>query len=201
MKKYLKISAVLAVITLVCAVVLASINLLTADLIAKHEEEKKEETIKAIYDEYDHYKTESYDELVANYPNKNIDSVISERITVFNDQAEASPKGYIYSVSKRNAYGIVSLMVAISPSNTIVQVEFLENGQSFASTVDNWVKSNFISKGVEKYEAGFVSDDKVGSELSDQELYDLNVKCTATYGATTVKELVIAALNTQKEVA
>lgn len=202
MKNYLKISIVLCLITLCCAAILAALNLVTAGVIEENDKKTKKETIKAIYDDFDHYTSESYDDLVSKYANVTIDSAINERITVYSAKEESANSliGYIYSVAKRNAYGNISLMVAISKNNTVYQVEFLENGQSFASTVDSWVKSKFQSKGAKKYEAGFTTEVEAGKELSAEELALLDVKCTATYGATTVKELVTLALTTEEAI-
>ena len=114
--------------------------------------------------------------------------------------ASGNVLGYVYTVKGSNSYGTIQLMVAISNDNIVHQVEFLENNQSFASTVASWVKQTFNNKGSEKHEAGFTSDSVSGKELTESELTSVDVKCGATYGATTVKTLVNIAL-TDKEAA
>ena len=187
MKSYLKISVILASIALVCALILASLNMLTSPIIAKNDEKKETETIQAIYENYDSAKSkeESTDGL---------NSAITKKITA----KDSSDKvlGTLYTVTGKNAYGTITLMVAISTENTVHQVEFLENGQSFASTVNSHVKSSYSSSEEKVYELNPYSEkssDKVG-DLTQDQVEKIDVKCGATYGATLVKELVNIAL-------
>lgn len=187
MKGYFKISAILGAIALVCAAILAALNMLTSPIIAKNDEEKETKTIQAIYSDYDSGKSniESLDGL---------DSRITKKVTA----KDSSDKvlGTLYTVSGKNAYGIITLMVAISTNNTVYQVEFLENGQSFAGTVNSHVKSSYSSSKEEVYELNPYSKDEAAEvgELTEAEVNDIDVKCGATYGATLVKELVNVAL-------
>ena len=91
-------------------------------------------------------------------------------------------------------------MVAISANNTVYQVEFLENGQSFASTVKSHVKSSYNSSKEEVYELNPYSDGEqaVVGELTQDQVNNVDVKCGATYGATLVKDLVNIALQDAK---
>ncbi|MBR6071445.1 MAG: hypothetical protein IKP77_01265 [Acholeplasmatales bacterium] len=187
MKGYFKISAILGAIALVCAAILAALNMLTSPVIAKNDEKKETETIQAIYSNYDSEKSkvESLD---------SVNSAITKKITA----KDSSDKvlGTLYTVTGKNAYGAITLMVAISANNTVYQVEFLENGQSFASTVNSHVKANYHSSKEEVYELNPYSDGvtaEVG-DLSEKDVENINVKCGATYGATLVKELVNIAL-------
>lgn len=187
MKGYLKISAILGAIALVCAAILAALNMLTSPIIAKNDEEKETKTIQAIYSDYDSEKSvsESIDGL---------DSRITKKVTAKDSSDEVL--GTLYTVSGKNAYGVITLMVAISKNNTVYQVEFLENGQSFAGTVNSHVKSSYRSSKEEVYELNPYSTDEAASvgELTEKEVNDIDVKCGATYGATLVKELVNVAL-------
>ena len=190
MKNYLKISVVLCSIALICALVLAALNLLTKPIIDKNAETTQTETMKAIYSDYDAEKS------TVTYDVNNGGSGKAAEILKIVEAKNASDTvlGYVYTLKGTNQYGTIQLMVAISSNNVVYQVEFLENSQSFASTVATWVKQTFNNKGAEKHEGGFVSDVAVGSELTESELASVDVKCGATYGATTVKTLVNIAL-------
>ena len=191
MKKYLTISLVLGSIALVCALILAALNLLTKPIIDENSKKKQTETIQAIYENYDESKSSVI------YDVSNGSTGKKEEIEKIIEAKNSSDEilGYIYTVKGTNQYGTIELMVAISPNNVVHQVEFLENGQSFASTVASWVKQTFVNKGTTKHEAGFTTDVTPGSELSIDEVSNVDVKCTATYGATTVRNLVEIALS------
>lgn len=187
MKNYLRISVILGAIALVCAAILAALNMLTSPVIEKNDEKKETETIQAIYSNYDSEKStvESLDGLNDSITKKIIAKDSSDKVL-----------GTLYTVTGKNAYGTITLMVAISTNNTVYQVEFLENGQSFASTVNSHVKSNYHSSKEEVYELNPYSDGnqvEVG-ELTQDDVKNVNVKCGATYGATLVKDLVNIAL-------
>ena len=196
MKNYLKISVVLCAIALICSAILASLNLLTKPIIDDNSAKKQTETIQSIYSEYDSNNSKvTYD--TANGSTGKAAEILK---VVEAKDASGNVLGYVYTVKGSNSYGTIQLMVAISDDNIVHQVEFLENGQSFASTVATWVKETFNNKGSEKHEGGFTSDVALGSEKTKDELANVDVKCGATYGATTVKSLINIAL-TDKEAA
>ena len=91
-------------------------------------------------------------------------------------------------------------MVAISENNSVHQVEFLENGQSFASTVKSHVKSSYNSSKEDVYELNpYSSKEEINiGDLTQDDVDDIDVKCGATFGATLVKELVNIALSDAK---
>lgn len=204
MKNYFRISAVLGAITLVCAVVLALMNMLTSPIIANNNDKTKLETIQKIYSDYDSEKSKDYetDEII----DLNLASEVVDVVRVNNSNGDL--KGYVFTVSGKNAYGIISLMVAISKdtngNNVVHQVEFLENGQSFASTVDEHVRSSYHTSDknalvLDPYSSG----DKVviGDLTEDQIPNDDQVQCGATYGAKLVRSLVEAALESAERMA
>lgn len=183
--KYLKISAVLASIALVCALIIAAMNLLTSPIIAKNNAESEQKTILSIYESYDQEKSQTFDGPFGNY----IESKILAK------DKDGNELGYVYKVSGKNAYGNISLMVAIKDGK-VYQIEFLENGQSFASTVDKHVSENYPSSAKKSIELGFSSEAKrFEGELSKEDVADIDVSCGATYGAKLVRELVNAALD------
>ena len=204
MKNYFRISAVLGAITLVCAVVLALMNMLTSPIIANNNDKTKLETIQKIYSDYDSEKSKDYetDEII----DLDLASEVVDVVRVNNSNGDL--KGYVFTVSGKNAYGIISLMVAISKdtngNNVVHQVEFLENGQSFASTVDEHVRSSYHTSDknalvLDPYSSG----DKVviGDLTEDQIPNDDQVQCGATYGAKLVRSLVEAALESAERMA
>ena len=169
MKGYFKISLVLASIALVCAAILAALNMLTSPIIEKNDKKKETETIQA-------------------------NSAITKKIIAKDSSAKVL--GTLYTVTGKNAYGTITLMVAIAENKTVYQVEFLENGQSFASTVKSHVKSSYPSSEDKVYELNPYSDNEAAKvdPLSGDDVNGIDVKCGATYGATLVKDLVNIAL-------
>ena len=145
MKNYLKISVVLCAIALICSAILASLNLLTKPIIDKNSENKQTETIQSIYSEYDSNNSKvTYDTTTGST------GKAAEILKVVEAKdASNNILGYVYTVKGSNSYGTIQLMVAISNDNIVHQVEFLENNQSFASTVASWVKQTFNNKGSE----------------------------------------------------
>ncbi len=204
MKNYFRISAILGAITLVCAVVLALMNMLTSPIIAKNNDKTKLETIQKIYEDYDSEKSKDYEE--SEIESLGLDGQVVDVIRVNNSNGEL--KGYVFTVSGKNAYGTITLMVAISKdtngNNVVHQVEFLENGQSFASTVDDHVRSSYHTSDKNALVLDpYSSDDKVkvGDLTSDQVKNDVKVECGATYGAKLVRSLVEAALQSAERMA
>ena len=187
--KYLKISSVLAGISLICALILAGMDMLTSPIIAKNNEQTEYETIVSIFNSYDKEKSE-----VVEGPYSS-DYILSK---ILAKDSSGKSLGTIYTLNGKNAYGNIKLMVAIKDGE-VLQVEFLENGQSFASTVNQHVISNYPSSEKNSIDVGFVSEtNKYEGSLNQQELDLVDVKCGATYGAKLVKELVSAALNDAK---
>lgn len=188
MAKNFKIASILGGIALVCALLIALVNMLTSNTIASNNEKKELETIQAIFEDYDKDKSEV---LKAN------DSLIEKKIKASNSKGEVL--GYLYTVSGKNAYGSISLMVAIK-NNTVYQVEFLENNQSFASTVYDYLKSSYPSSADTAVHVGAYSEQAINvGSLSKNEVENMDVSCGATYGATLIKNLVLAALNDGRE--
>ena len=203
MKNYFRISAVLGAITLVCAVILALMNMLTNPIIAKNNDKTKLETIQKIYEDYDSEKSKDYetDEIEA----LNLDERVFDIVRVNNSNGDL--KGYVFTVGGKNAYGTISLMVAISKDtnneNVVHQVEFLENGQSFASTVDAHVRSSYHTSEKNALVLDpYSSDDSVTvGDLTSDQVDDVVVECGATYGAKLVKQLVEVALQSAERMA
>ena len=183
--KYFKISSILAAIALVCALVLAAMDMLTSPIIAKNNKETEKNTIVSIFKDYNEEKSVSVD-----VPE---DNAYILAIVLAKDSS-GNELGYVYTVSGKNAYGTIKLMVAIK-DNEVIQVEFLENGQSFASTVDKHVHANYPSSEKKSIDVGFTSENQTfEGTLDESDVANIDVACGATYGAKLVKELVNAAL-------
>ena len=188
MLKNFKIASILGGIALVCALLIALVNMLTANTIAANNEKKELETIQTIFEDYDASKSK---EEAAN------DALIEKKIKAA--KADGTVLGYLYTVSGKNAYGSISLMVAIV-DNKVYQVEFLENNQSFASTVYSYLKTTYPSSADTAVHVGAYSTEDVKiNSLSKDAVETVDVSCGATYGATLIKNLVLAALNDGRE--
>ncbi len=195
--KNIKISATLGTISLVCALLIALINMVTSPIISSNDKKVELETCKEIFEAYDESKSESKD--AKDLENK--DSAILK--IIYAKDSSDNVLGTIYKVTGKNAYGTITLMVGINAEKEVCQVEFIENGQSFASTVNNHVSSSYPSSESTDVHIGAYSksnSEKVGSLTSDK-VSNIDVKCGATYGATLVKDLVLVALNDVKEAA
>lgn len=187
MKKNFIISGILAAIALVCALCIAGVNMFTSTIIADNAAKTELDTCKSIFSDYDDEKSE---EIAVD------NSYITKKVLAKNSSSEEL--GYLYTVSGKNAYGTITLMVAIQ-NGKVYQVEFLENGQSFASTVASHVKENYpSSKDEVVYPLIKPSDTPEVGALEGAQLEGIDTSCGATYGANLVKELVTVALEDAK---
>ena len=98
---------------------------------------------------------------------------IQKKITLKNEDKDIL--GYAYKISGKNSYGAIVLLVIIDDENKLVSVEFIENGQSYRNEVENHVENKYIEG------------------ISREDIIGIDSKCGATYGAKTVKELVLIA--------
>ena len=190
MKRYLYVSGILGAIALVCAVLIALMNMLTNPIIKKNNENKISETYTKIYSDY--YSNEEVEFT------KDDKSYIKGKVKALDK--DGNVLGYIYTTSGKNAYGEVSLMIGITDGN-VVDVEFLTNTESFASTGSSHVKGNYpssIDSVIEVNPYGSLDTIDIGY-LSINEIEAIDIKCGATFGATLVKSMVLAALTEAKE--
>lgn len=187
MKKNLLISSILGGISLVCALLIASFNMITSGIIEENTKKTELATCQAIYTDYDADKSEEV-------------SVESDVIVkkVLAKDTNGNELGYLYTVTGKNSYGAITLMVAIK-DNKVLQVEFLENGQSYASTVVSHLKENYPSSKDEVIYP-FIKPEatpEVGA-LDSTQVEGIDTKCGATFGANLVKELINVALDDAK---
>lgn len=163
MKKNIIIALVLMCIAGLSGLAISSVNKLTAPIIEENATKKERELCVSIFTAYDEEKSEVVDSGFS-------DPAINKKIVAKDNNGNTL--GYIYSVSGKNAYGNIALLVGISQELKLVSVEFLENGQSFASEVVNHV------------------NDSYSSGIDQNDVLDIDTSCGATFGAKTVQELV-----------
>lgn len=188
MKNYLKIASVLSLIALVCALIIASVYMLTTPLIEANAIKAELEVRQAIFPAYDLEKSEEIE-----VDNDNILSKILAK------DAEGNELGYLYTVSQTNEYGNITLMVAIDSADNVLQVEFLKNEQSFGSTVAQHVKENYPSSKENVIYIGIKPEETVTvGALTEADVDAIDTKCGATFGAEMVKNLVKVALEDAK---
>lgn len=187
MKKNFLIAGILGGIALVCALMIAGVNMITSKIISDNALQTELETCQSIFSEYDGNQSEVIE----------IDSDTITKKVLAKDE-NGNELGYLYTVTGKNSYGAITLMVAIK-DNQVYQVEFLENGQSFASTVASYVKENYPSSKDEVIYPFIKPEElpEVGT-LDDTQLSGIDTACGATYGAELVKSLVSIALNDAK---
>lgn len=179
MMKYFKVSLVLALIAMVCAAIIASINMATSPIIAKNKEQTEQQTIQKIFKDYNN-------ELSEEIPVEN--EAINKKILA--RDKDGNNLGYVYNVSGKNAYGAIVLMVAFK-DDLLYQVEFITNEQSFASTVESHMRSTYPSSEKSSIEIGFTPDASASVQPLDlEDVEGVDVACGATYGATLIKELI-----------
>lgn len=185
MKRYAYVSLILGAIALVCATLIALMNMLTRPIIAKSDEEKIKETYTKIFIDYD--SSQSVDFI------KDEKGYIKEKRIVYDKNHNSL--GYIYTTSGKNAYGEISLMIGIFDGN-VLDVEFLVNTESFQDTVNSHVKNKYPSSKENVIEINiYGKEDRMDiNTLSKEEINNIDVKCGATFGATLVKQMVLAAV-------
>ena len=163
-KKYLVTAVTLGLIAAGGALLIAGTNMLTRDSIKANE-------IKAINSGLANiYETNSLKTSEATL-DKGFEYVISAYYEV-KDEADA-PLGYAFKTEGSNAYGKISLIVGFDANYVYKGVAVVENGQSFASTLNK------------KYLNPLVKEGKTIDEV--------DVSCGATYGAKLVRSMVTSA--------
>ena len=165
-KKYLITAITLGLIAAGGALLIAGTNMLTRDAIKANETRAINNGLATIFD------TESLKTSEATL-DKEFEYVISSYYEV-KDEADA-PLGYAFKTEGSNSYGKISLIVGFTSNYAYKGVAVVENGQSFASTLNK------------KYLNPLVKEGKTIDEV--------DVSCGATYGAKLVRSMVTSATN------
>ncbi len=172
MKKYTITACILMAIAVVCAALIASVNLWTAPMIEKNNTEKKAKLCQEIFSTYEESKSKtSTSGFKSEY--------IVEKIEAY-DSASA-PLGYIYTVQGSNTYGEIELLVGIHSDLSLAGVRFITNGQSFSKETATHLDR--------QYKENMTMDDVSALDLSDSD-----VTAGATYASKLIRSLVLSAL-------
>lgn len=174
MKKYTITALVLTLITAICAALIASVNLLTAPVIERNNEDKKATLCQEIFAEYD-----ASHSTILDY---NQDG-ITEKILAFDK--DGNELGFIYTVSGSNSYGQIVLLVGISDDLKLTGVKFITNGQSFSSEAQTHLNN--------QYKENMTLEDILSLNLADSD-----VTAGATYASKLIRELVTKAFTDAK---
>ena len=164
----LKTTLTLTVIASVAALLIAGADLLTRDRIAANTLEKEMSILHEYFGEPE-YDGKSFD--------IEGDDYLSKYYVVRLDNDELS---YVYRADGKNGFGEISLLAGIKGDAAIYSIRVIENGQSYASTLeDNYLKQIY----------------KVCEDWKESSFNDAlnNVECSATNGAKLVRKLVLAA--------
>ena len=165
----LKTVLTLTIIASASALLIAGADLLTHDRIEENTLQKEMSMLHEYFGEPEYdgksFKIEGVDYL-------------SKYYVVRLDNDELS---YVYRADGKNGFGEISLLAGIKEDAAIYSIRVIENGQSYASTLeDNYLKPLYKS-----------------FEESDQDKDHIaalnNVECSATNGAKLVRKLVLAA--------
>lgn len=169
MKKYVKIAVVLTSICLVCALLVAGVNLFTAP---KIEEYQKQLTMEAYMEFFP--TMDANNSIIVEDGFKS--SYVKEKMTV--KDANGADIGIGIKVSGRNSYGVITLIVGLDLDGKLIGISCTENGQTkSAAELTAWAENDFT--------AGMTTDD----------VTDLPIVSGATFGSNLIKTLVQAAFS------
>lgn len=162
-KKIFKISIVLMLVAGLSGALIVLVNMVTEPIIVENGIKQEKEALNEIF-------SGANPEIVFDNGEGEVKKVTKALV---NDEV----KGYVYRLSGKNAYGIITLLVGISSDGKVTRVVFLENGQSFAPKVEDHVEAT--------YQNGSVNSGNIDN---------VDTHCGATYGAKLVKSLISSAL-------
>jgi len=91
--------------------------------------------------------------------------------------------GFVFRCSGSNAYGSISIIVGFNKDYSIERVEVVENTESFATTVNDYIKTTYNGDNHVQYD----------------DISDIDVACGATYGAKLVRSMLVEAGTASKD--
>lgn len=124
-KSYIKVGLILAIITSVCAILIALLNTVTAPIITENAEKKEQNTLSLIYEG-------------ATFTALDLDIADEAIEKVYKAEVDGALVGYVYLVKGKNAYGTIELMVGITDGKT-KKVEVMTNTESFKKNVNTFI--------------------------------------------------------------
>lgn len=137
MWKYIKVSLVLFLTAVICALGVAGVNYLTSPKIEEYKTEQKLKAYKEIFADMDASKSEIIsDGFKSGY--------IKEKVVV---RSADKDLGYAFNASGKNTYGPIALVVGFDPEGNLLDIVIIENGQTGGrgEMIKNWVESTFVS--------------------------------------------------------
>ena len=137
MWKYIKVSLVLFLTAVICALGVAGVNYLTSPKIEEYKTEQKLKAYKEIFADMDASKSEIIsDGFKSGY--------IKEKVVV---RSADKDLGYAFNASGKNTYGPITLVVGFDPEGNLLDIVIIENGQTGGrgEMIKNWVESTFVS--------------------------------------------------------
>lgn len=176
MKKYVITASVLTLIAGICAALIACINLVTAPIITKNNEEKKARLCQEVFDTYASEKSTT---LTEGFTSNNIEEIIM----AYDSTGEFL--GYIYTVNGSNAYGQIKLLLGITAESKLAGVRFITNGQSFSSEADTHLNHSYKPNMTE-------------TDVDNLDLTKSDVTAGATYASKLIRNLVKSAFDDAK---
>lgn len=176
MKKYTLTALVLTLIAGVCATLIACINLVTAPIITKNNEEKKARLCQEVFETYD---AEQSTVITEGFSSNSIKEVI--------EAYDSSEKflGYIYIVNGSNAYGAIELLLGITDEYKLSGVRFITNGQSFSSEANTHLNNSY-------------KENMTETDVDNLDLTKSDVTAGATYASKLIRSLVKSAFDDAK---
>lgn len=169
MKKYLKITIVLFSICLVCALAVAGVNTFTAPKIEEYQNQLKMEAYLGLFP--------NMDAATTTFTNEGFKSSYVKEKAVVKD-ASGQDLGLGFQVSGSNSYGSITLVVALDTEGNLLGLSCTENTQTGG-------RNTMINEYLTQFTTG----------MTAEEVADLPVYSTATFGSKLVKNLLAAAFS------
>ena len=178
-KKYIFTALTLGLIAAGGALFIATTNMITRGPIAENEKKAINKGIASIFDDYEHiYYSSEEDVKKDNDNNPYVDHIYYVKDGLLENDENNVVIGYALRTTGSNQYGKLSLIVGFDTSYAYVGLSVVTNEQSFASTLNK----NYI----------------IPVQKGERELD--KVSCGATYGATTIRDMVNNAKNMVKTI-
>ena len=160
--KSIKIAAILCSFAAIGGVSVALVNVLTGPMIESNKREKELKGLRKVFGDDA--------EIDPNEDKHSIEDSDYKYLICYYEVDDGAT-GRIYSTSGTNAYGTVSLLVGLTPEQSLYNVVVMENTESYGQTLTD----NYLNP-------------LIKSSSKDEDLD--NVKCGATYGAKLVRDMV-----------
>ena len=177
LKLYLKTTLTLCIMAGVSAAVVGLVNYFTAPTIASNSILREQNACKDIYVDA----TSFNEEYNAENENKYDFKYIEKAWRALNGESDFY--GLVFRCSGKNIYGAISLIIGYNKDYSIEKVEVVENPESFATTVNDYIKTTYNGDTNVKFD----------------DISTIDVTCGATYGAKLVRSMLLEAGNGAKE--